>query len=157
MIGTYGMIPAYGKAQQEDGYFDCEGVSGAVFWPVCLPKKIAGAYESGMRLVKNLLITGIIVSVVIFGIGAAYLGLRGKGRKLRNNGRSKIKFAERAFRVVAGLGMTGLGALGWFGPQAAEPLSTIIGVPLSAGGIYLTASGLLSPAKAKSLRKEITG
>jgi hypothetical protein len=53
--------------------------------------------------------------------------------------------------------MTGLGALGWFGPQAAEPLSTIIGVPLSAGGIYLTASGLLSPAKAKSLRKEITG
>jgi hypothetical protein len=163
MIGHYGSIQTLGSygaksPDESNGYLDCEGISGAVFWPYCLPKKIlTRAADAGSSFVRTLLLTGIIVSVAVFGIGAAYLGLRGKGRKLRSNGRTKMKFIERAFRVVAGLGMTGLGAVGWLGPQAAEPLSTVIGLPVSAGGLYLTVSGLLSPAKAKSLRKEITG
>ena len=78
-----------------------------------------------------------------------------KRKKLKKN--PKMKAGERLVRVAGGAGLTALGALGWFGPQAGEPFSTAIGLPISAGGIYLAISGLTSPEKAKSLRREVKG
>lgn len=100
---------------------------------------------------KWLILAGVI------GAGAlAAVALKAK-KSRRRNPKKKMGFGERIVRIGGGAALTGLGMLGWFGPQAAEPVSTIVGLPISAGGVYLALSGLLSPEKAKALRKEVKG
>ena len=72
---------------------------------------------------------------------------------LKSNPRMKI--GERLVRMGAGSALTVAGAIGWFGPQAAEPITTIVGLPLSISGIYLLMSGLTSPETAQRIRKEV--
>jgi hypothetical protein len=100
---------------------------------------------------KWLILAGLI------GVGAlAAVALKSKKMR-RRNPKAKMKFGERIVRIGGGAALTGLGMIGWFGPQAAEPISTVVGLPVSAGGIYLALSGLLSPEKAKAIRKEVKG
>ena len=72
---------------------------------------------------------------------------------LKSNPRMKI--GERLVRMGAGSALTVAGAIGWFGPQAVEPITTIVGLPLSISGIYLLMSGLTSPETAQRIRKEV--
>jgi hypothetical protein len=76
---------------------------------------------------------------------------------LKSNPRKRMKLGERIVRLGAGGVMTAAGAIGWFGPQAAEPLTTIVGLPVSVSGVYLMMSGLTSPETAKRIRKEVKG
>ena len=100
---------------------------------------------------KWLLLAGVI------GAGAlAAVALKSKKMR-RRNPKGKMKLGERIVRIGGGAALTALGAIGWFGPQAAEPISTVVGLPVSAGGVYLALSGLLSPEKAKAIRKEVRG
>ena len=75
----------------------------------------------------------------------------------KKNPRKKMKTGERIVRVGSGLVLGGIGALGWMGPQAIEPVSTIVGVPTSLAGAYLVLSGITSPETASQIRKEATG
>ncbi len=75
----------------------------------------------------------------------------------KKNPRKKMKVGERIVRVGSGLALGGIGALGWMGPQAIEPVSTLVGVPTSIAGVYLLISGLTSPETASQIRKEATG
>ena len=67
----------------------------------------------------------------------------------------RMKVGERLVRMGAGTALTVAGAIGWFGPQAAEPITTIVGLPLSISGVYLLMSGLTSPETAQRIRKEV--
>jgi len=108
-------------------------------------------FESRRHRNKWLLLAGVI------GAGAiAAVALKSKKMR-RRNPKGKMKFGERIVRIGGGAALTALGAIGWFGPQAAEPISTVVGLPVSAGGVYLALSGLLSPEKAKAIRKEVRG
>jgi hypothetical protein len=97
----------------------------------------------------------VLAGVVGAGLLAA-VALKSK-KSRRRNPKKKMGAGERIVRVGGGAALTAMGMIGWFGPQAAEPISTVVGLPISAGGVYLALSGLLSPEKAQSLRKEVTG
>ncbi len=155
------MIGAYGQTQ--NGWLDCEGVSGAVFWPYCKIVKPAGqVITSGLtraeKIAKALKTAAMIFGVVVLGIGifVSVTTLR-KRKRLRKNPRKKATIGNRIFRVLGGGVLAGLGALGYAGPQAAEPISTVVGGGMSLGGLYLIGSGIVGPQQAQKIRKEIRG
>lgn len=69
----------------------------------------------------------------------------------------KMKLGERVVRVGIGTVLTGAGAIGWFGPQAAEPVTTALGGMTSLGGLMLIASGLTSSEAAREMRRDLKG
>ena len=69
----------------------------------------------------------------------------------------KMKLGERVVRLGLGTVLTGAGAIGWFGPQAAEPITTALGGATSLGGLMLIASGLTSPETAREIRRDLKG
>lgn len=91
----------------------------------------------------------------VLGVGYFLLTQIQTTGRLKKN--PKMNFGERIVRIGGGAALAGLGALGWLGPQAGEPFSTVIGLPISAGGIYLAISGFTSPEKAKAIRREVKG
>lgn len=161
MIGVYGQ-----SDEQSNAWFDCEGVSGAVFWPYCkVVKPVREGIESGLtraeKIAKALKTAAMIFGVAVLGV-ALFVGVttwrKRKRKRVRKNPRKKKQsIGNRIFRVVGGGVLAGLGALGYAGPQAAEPISTIVGGGMSLGGLYLIGSGIVGPQQAQKIRKEIRG
>ena len=157
------MIGTYGQSEPENGWFDCEGISGAVFWPYCkVIKPVRKGIQSGLsraeKFAKALKTAAMIFGVAVLGIGI-FVGVTTlrKRKRLRKNPRKKASIGNRIFRVVGGGVLAGLGALGYVGPQVAEPITTIVGGGMSLGGLYLIGSGIVGPQQAQKIRKEIRG
>jgi hypothetical protein len=58
----------------------------------------------------------------------------------------RMGIGERLARIGAGSLIGILGAVGWLGPQVAEPISTVIGGAATVGGIAIAASGVAGKA-----------
>ncbi len=155
MIGAYGQV-----TQEENGWFDCNGVSGAVFWPYCYVAKPAYSTVQGVKK-QFALIRTVAIILGVLGLGAfTFVGINSvrKKRKTRTNPRKKKQsIGNRLGRVLGGAVLSGLGALGYAGPQAAEPISTVVGGGMSLSGLYLIGSGVVGVEEAKKIRKEIRG
>ena len=151
---------------EENGWFDCEGISGAVAWPYCYAVKpaitsvtdragnVVDQASKGLKLVK----TAVII-LLFLGLGSAtFIGINAfRKRKSRKNPKKKQGIGNRIARIFGGLVLAGLGAIGYAGPQAAEPISTLIGGGMGLGGLYLVGSGVVGPDQANKIRKEIRG
>jgi len=157
MIGTYGQV-----TQEEDGWFDCQGLSrfNPVLAPYCLAKAAREGIAERISFTKRLFRTGaILVGLMVLGsitfVGIA--ALRNQRRTRKNPRKKKQSLGNRLVRIIGGAALTGLGALGYAGPQAAEPISTVVGGGMSLSGLYLIGSGVIGVEQAKKLRKEIRG
>ena len=160
MIGTYGQADA-----EQDGWLDCNGYSRFVLAPYCATKlaydkatgyasTITSAASKAARTLKTI---AIIFGVSALGVGV-FLGVNAlRKRRTRRNPKKKQSIFNRLFRIMGGLTLTGLGALGYVGPQAAEPISTIVGGGMSMGGLYLIGSGVVGKDEAQKIRKELKG
>lgn len=160
MIGTYGQADA-----EQDGWLDCKGYSRFVLAPYCAPKiayeKATGALDSARqqasKVGRTLKTIAIIFGMSALGVGV-FLGVNAlRKRRTRRNPKKKQSIFNRLFRILGGLTLTGLGALGYVGPQAAEPISTIVGGGMSMGGLYLIGSGVVGKDEAQKIRKELKG
>jgi len=159
MIGTYGDA-------SEDGWVDCKGWSKYVLAPYCAPKlaydaatgAVDRAKEQASKLARFLRTMAIIGGLGLLGSGI-FLGVTMlRQRRARKNPRKKKQgIGNRIARILGGLVLTGLGAIGYAGPQAAEPISTVIGGGMSLSGLYLVGSGVVGPEQANKIRKEIRG
>ena len=154
------MIGVYGKAtEEENGWFDCNGISSAVFWPYCYVAKPAYSAAQGVKK-QFALIRTVAIILGVLGLGAVtFIGINAirKKKRTRRNPRKKQTLVNRAVRIAGGTVLTGLGAIGYAGPQAAEPISTVVGGGMSLSGLYLIGSGVIGTAEAKNIRKEIRG
>ena len=170
------MIGSYGQPEEEDGWFDCQGASGWMPWSLAycqIVKPVAtstveiarggadivqSGADQATKLVK--LVKTMVIVLFVLGLGAAtFLGvntLRKRKRK-RKNPRKKQGIGSRIARILGGLVLAGVGAIGYVGPQAAEPISTLVGGSMGLGGLYLIGSGVVGPEQAKKIRKEIRG
>lgn len=156
------MIGSYGRADDvENGWFDCQGASGWMPWSIgyCQVVKptvtnVTDQANKGFKLVKT-----VAIVLLILGLGAAtFVGVSAVSkRKARKNPKKKQGIGNRIARILGGLVLTGLGAIGYAGPQVAEPVSTLIGGGMSLGGLYLVGSGVVGPDQANKIRKEIRG
>jgi hypothetical protein len=158
MIGAYGQV-----TQEENGWFDCQGASGWMPWSVGYCQIVKPAVTGVVQPVKqgfNFLKTATIILLLLGAGTATFAGINAfrKKRKTRKNPRKKKQsIGNRIGRVLGGAVLTGLGALGYAGPQAAEPISTVIGGGMSLSGLYLIGSGVVGVDQAKKIRKEIMG
>jgi len=159
MIGVYGQT-------EENGWFDCEGASGWMPWSVgyCqvtkpLAQKVyqtsSDAYTAAQKPLKTVRTIAIILLVLGLGVGT-FVGINAL-RKKRTRKNPKQSAGNRIARVLGGLVLTVLGAVGYVGPQVAEPVSTVVGGGMTIGGLYLVGSGVLGSAEASKIRKEIRG
>ena len=101
-------------------------------------------------------------ALVVFGgialVGVALLATKRFWwkRKKKHRRNPRMGFSERIARIGAGGVLAILGAVGWLGPQVAEPISTVVGGAATVGGIAIAASGVAGKSELTSeIRKGI--
>ena len=120
------------------------------------------AYSAAQGVKRQFaLIRTVAIILGVLGLGAVtFIGIgaiRKKKRTRKNPRKKKQSPGNRVARVMGGAVLAGLGAIGYAGPQVAEPVSTLIGGGMSLSGLYLIGSGVIGTAEAKKIRKEIRG